>query len=83
MNMPVLYVMVGLLFLVVLFPPWEAPPGQPPEFLGFHMIGNAPAISQGGNQAGVISRPLLAIELITIAVTGFYFSWLFRKRPSE
>src|SRR5207244_11346965 len=36
MNLSVLYVMVGLLILAVLFPPWETPPGQSPEFLGFH-----------------------------------------------
>lgn len=73
MNMPALYVMVGLLILALLFPPWETAPGQPPEFLGFHLLLSPP-------EAGVISRLLITIELISIAVAGFYFSWLFRRR---
>jgi len=74
MNMPVLYVMVGLLALALLFPPWETPPVQSPEFLGFHFI-----LSQPEPDAAV-SRLLLTVELVTIAVGGFYMSWLFRKK---
>lgn len=74
MNMPVLYAMVGLLFLAFLFPPWETPPGQPPEFLGFHFILSPP------EPDSVVSRLLITIELVTIAMAGFYLSWLFRKR---
>jgi hypothetical protein len=78
MNMPVLYLMVGLLVLAGLFPPWETAPGHPPEFLGFHFILNPPEDEAGGTAA--ISRLLITIELVTIAIAGFYFSWLFRKR---
>ena len=42
MNLPVLYAMVGLLILAVLFPAWETPPGQSPEFLGFHFMLSPP-----------------------------------------
>ncbi|MER3423543.1 MAG: hypothetical protein C4293_10230 [Nitrospiraceae bacterium] len=79
MNMPVLYVMVAVLILAVLLPPWETPPGQPPEFLGFHFLLNPPGAGAAGTQ-GVVSRLLLTIELVTIAVAGLYFSWLFRKK---
>jgi len=79
MSVPVLYVMVAGLLLALLFPPWEAPPGQPPEFLGFHFVLNPPDHEAGG--AGVVSRLLLTIELVTIAVAGLYVSWLFRKKP--
>jgi hypothetical protein len=79
MNLPVLYLMVGLLILAGLFPPWETAPGQPPEFLGFHFILAPPDDNAGGT--GVISRLLITIELVTIAVAGFYFSWLFRRKP--
>ena len=74
MNMPVLYAMVGLLLLALLFPPWETPPGQPPEFLGFHFILSPP------EPDSVVSRLLITIELVTIAMAGSYLSWLFRKR---
>jgi len=74
MNLSVLYVMVGLLVLVLLFPPWETPPGQPPEFLGFDFITSPP------EPDAAVSRLLLTVELITIAVAGFYLSWLFRKK---
>ena len=74
MNMPVLYVMVGLLALALLFPPWEAPPAQVPEFLGFHFILSPP------EPDAAVSRLLLTVELVTIAVGGFYMSWLFRKK---
>ena len=81
MNLPILYGMVAGLIAAVLFPPWETPPGQPPAFLGFHFILTPPAsggMAQG--DAGVISRLLLTIELVTIAVAGLYFAWLFRKK---
>jgi len=74
MNLSVLYVMVGLLILAVVFPPWETPPGQSPEFLGFHFILNPP------ESDSIVSRLLITIELVTIAMAGFYLSWLFRKR---
>ena len=79
MNMTVLFVMVAALILAVVFPPWETPPGRPPEFLGFHFILNPP--QAGANEgSGIISRLLITIELVTIAVAGLYFSWLFRKK---
>ena len=77
LNLPILYVMIGFLILAVIVPPWETPPGQPPAFLGFHLLVSPPAV---GAEVGVISRLLMTIELITIAVAGLYFSWLFRKR---
>src|SRR3982751_6364948 len=81
MNLPILYGMVAGLIAAVLFPPWETPAGQPPEFLGFHFILHPPASDIGKqHEAGVISRLLLTIELLTIAVAGMYFAWLFRKR---
>ncbi|RMH04678.1 MAG: zinc ribbon domain-containing protein [Nitrospirae bacterium] len=75
LNMRVLYLMVGLLILAVLFPPWEAPPSDPPEYLGFHFILSPP------RPGAVISRLLQTIELVTIAVAGLYGAWLFRERP--
>ena len=77
LNLNVLYAMVGVLILALLTPPWETPPGQPPEFLGFHFFLSPPP---AGTDVGVVSRLLLTIELVTLAVTGLYFSWLFRKR---
>lgn len=74
MNLLVLYVMVGLLILAVLFPPWETPPGQSPEFLGFNFI------LSPSEPDSVVSRLLITIELVTIAMAGIYLSWLFRKR---
>ncbi len=79
MNMTALYVMVLCLVLAALFPPWETPPGQPPEFLGFHFVLNPPRLK--GNGTGVISRALMTVEFVTIAVAGFYASWLLRSRP--
>lgn len=76
MNLRVLYIMVAGLVLAVLFPPWETAPGQTPEFLGFHFILNGP----GPEGDAVISRFLWMIELVTIAIAGFYFSWYFRKQ---
>ena len=72
--MPVLYAMVGLLLLALLVPPWETPPGQPPEFLGFHFILSPP------EPDSMVSRLLITIELVTIAMAGFYLSWLFSKK---
>lgn len=77
MNLPILYAMVGLLILAVLFPPWETPPGQSPAFLGFHSILSPP------EPDSVISRLLITIELVTIVMSGFYLSWLFRKRANS
>ncbi|MEP6886931.1 MAG: hypothetical protein ABI945_01265 [Nitrospirales bacterium] len=81
MNLPILYGMVAGLIAAVLFPPWETPPGQPPAFVGFHFI---LTLSAGDGlaqeDARVISRLLLTIELVTIAVAGLYFAWLFRQR---
>ncbi len=73
LNLQILYVMVGVLILAVLFPPWETPPSQPPSFLGMHFI-LAPPTSDS-----VVSRLLLTIELVTIAIAGLYASFLFRK----
>lgn len=77
MNMPVLYAMVGLLILAVLFPPWETPPGLSPEFLGFHFILSPP------EPDSVVSRLLITIELVTIAMAGFYLSWLLRRKANS
>ena len=74
MNLPVLYATVGLLLLALLFPAWETPPGQSPEFLGFHFMLSPP------EPDSVVSRLLITIELVTIAMAGFYLSWLFRKK---
>lgn len=81
MNMPALYVMVACLGLAGLIPPWEAPPGAPPEFLGFYFFLSPPELP--GTGTGVISRVLLTIELTTIATGGFYASWLLRSRPTD
>lgn len=80
MHLPILYGMAVLLLFAVLFPPWETPPGTPPEFLGFHFVLDAPASPSGGLGTGVISRLLLTVEVVTVAVGGLYFSWLFRKK---
>lgn len=75
LNLQILYIMVGTLLVAVLFPPWETPPGEAPEYLGMHFILSPPV---GG---AVISRMLQSIELVTIAVAGLYGAWLFRNRP--
>ncbi len=75
LNLRILYIMVGLLILAVLFPPWEAAPGEPPAYLGMHFFMSRP------EPGAVISRLLQSIELVTIAIAGMYFSWLFRYRP--
>jgi hypothetical protein len=73
MNVTILYLMVGILILVVLFPPWETPPDQPPAFLGFYSLWSRP-------KEGVVSNMLLIIETMTTAIGGIYASWLFRRR---
>ena len=72
LNLRVLYVMVGVLILALLFPPWETPPGEPPTFLGFHFILSPPV------PGAIVSRVLQTIQLVTIAVAGLHCSWLFR-----
>ena len=74
MNISALYVMVGALILALLVPPWEAPPGVPPEFLGFHFYWSPP------EPDAVVSRLMMTIELTTIGIAGLYFSWLLRKK---
>lgn len=74
LNLTVLYGMVAGLILALLFPPWETPPTQTPEFLGMHFILSPPA------QEAVVSRMLLTIELVTIAIAGMYGAFLFRKK---
>jgi hypothetical protein len=66
--------MVVALIVAVLFPPWETPPTQAPEFLGMHFILSPPA------PEAVVSRMLLTIELVTIAIAGMYGAFLFRKK---
>jgi hypothetical protein len=78
MSVPILYAMVALLVIALLFPPWETASDQPPEFLGFRFILKPP--TSGVGKEGVISRMLLTIELVTIAVGGVYFAWLFRRK---
>ena len=74
LNLTVLYGMVVVLILAVLFPPWETPPTQTPEFLGMYFIFSPPA------PEAVVSRMLLTIELVTIAIAGMYGAFLFRKK---
>ncbi len=74
LNIQILYTMVALLLLALVFPPWETPPSRPPAFLGFHFILSPP------EPEAVVSRLLMTIELVTIAIAGLYFSWLFRKQ---
>ncbi len=75
LNLSILYGMVVVLMLALLFPPWETPPSQTPEFLGMHFILSPPAPD------AVMSRMLLTIELVTIAIAGMYGAFLFRKKP--
>ncbi len=75
LNLSVLYGMVVVLILALLFPPWETPPDQPPEFLGLHFILSPPA------PEAVVSRMLLTIELVTIGIAGMYGAFLFRNKP--
>jgi hypothetical protein len=73
-NLQILYGMVALLVLALLFPPWETPPTQQPEFLGLHFILAPPS------PEAVISRLVITIELVTIAIAGLYGAFLFRQR---
>lgn len=75
LNLPILYGMAGALVLAVLLPPWEAPPDDPPAFLGLHPFWMPPT------PTAVVSRMLLTIETMTFAIGGIYGSWLFRRRP--
>ena len=74
LNVRILYIMVSLLILAVLFPPWEAPPAEPPAFLGLHFILSPP------RSGAIVSRGLQTIQLVTIALAGLYGSWLFRSK---
>ena len=74
LNLHVLYGMVAVLILALLFPPWETPPTQPPEFLGLHFILAPPTPD------AVVSRLLITIELVTIAVAGLYGAFLLRRQ---
>ena len=74
LNLQILYGMVATLLLALLFPPWETPPSQTPEFLGLHFILAPPAPD------AVVSRLLVTIELVTIAIAGLYGAFLFRKQ---
>ena len=74
LNLQILYIMVGVLILAVLFPPWEAAPGESPQFLGLSFILSPP------REGAIISRMLQTIQLVTIAVAGMYGAWLFRKK---
>ena len=66
--------MVGMLLVAVLFPPWETPPSQTPEFLALHFILSPPTSD------AVVSRMLLTIEVVTITIAGLYLSFLLRTR---
>jgi zinc ribbon protein len=74
LNLQVLYGMVAVLVLALLFPPWETPPTQPPEFLGLHFILAPPT------PEAVVSRLLMTIELVTIAIAGLYGAFLMRNK---
>ena len=74
LNIPVLYGMVAALMLAIVFPPWEAPPDHPPEFLGMHFILSPPSPD------AVVSRMLQTIELVTITIAGLYGAFLFRQK---
>jgi hypothetical protein len=73
LNLHVLYGMVALLVLATLFPPWETPPAQPPQFLGLHFILSPPTPD------AIVSRVVITIELVTIAIAGLYGAFLFRS----
>ena len=74
LNLQILYGMVALLSLSLLFPPWETPPSGAPEFLGMHFILDPPTPD------AIVSRLLLTIELVTIAIAGMYGAFLFRRK---
>lgn len=75
LNINVLYGMVAALVLAVLFPPWETPPSQTPEFLGMHFILSRPTPD------AIVSQMLLTIELVTITIAGLYGAFLLRRQP--
>jgi len=74
LNIHILYGMVVMLIVALVVPPWETPPEQAPEFLGMHFILSPPV------PEAVVSRMLLTIELVTIAIAGMYGAFLFRKK---
>ncbi len=74
LNLNVLYGMVAVLVLAIVFPPWETPPNQTPEFLGMHFILSPPTPD------AIVSRMLLTIELVTLTIAGLYGAFLFRKK---
>lgn len=74
LNLRILYGMVVVLILALIFPPWETPPSQAPEFLGIHFLLHPPTPD------AIVSRLLLTIELVTIAIAGLYGAFLFRHR---
>jgi len=74
LNLRALYSMAAALILAVIFPPWESPPSQEPEFLGLRFVLDPPAPD------AIISRLLLTIELVTIAIAGLYGAFLLRKK---
>jgi len=75
LNLRILYGMAAVLGLALLFPPWETPPTQQPEFLGLRFILDPPVPD------AVVSRLLLTIELVTISIAGLYGAFLFRRKP--
>ncbi len=74
LNLHCIYGMIVALCLALLFPPWETPPSQPPEFLGMHFALAPPTPD------AIVSRLLLTIELVTIAIAGLYGSFFFRSK---
>ncbi len=74
LNLRALSGMTVLLILAVLFPPWEAPPADPPAFLGLHPLWSPPT------PTAIVSRMLLTIETMTIAIGGIYLAWWFRGK---
>jgi len=74
LNLQILYGMVLVLALALLFPPWESPPSEEPQFLGLHFFLSPPT------PEAVVSRLLMTIELVTIAIAGLYGAFLFRSR---
>ena len=74
LSLTVLYGMVAALIIAVVFPPWETPPSQTPEFLGMHFILSPPT------PEAIVSRMLLTIELVTITIAGLYGAFLWRNK---
>ncbi len=74
LNLNVLYGMIAGLIIAVVFPPWETPPSQTPEFLGMHFILSPPTPD------AIVSRMLVTIELVTITIAGLYGAFLWRKK---